>query len=116
MTQTCAATAIIYSHFFVFQRLAVDGYMSLVASLIDEEVVSEDVQCVLVTALSNNDALLRHTALRAMDTLTHHVLVDNPAIMAALLVASHDKEDNNNTLANKSVQFCFSNLLSVNFL
>ena len=79
--------------------------MSLVASLTDDEVVSEDVQRVLVTALSNSDALLRHTALRAMDTLTHNVLVDNPTIMAALLVASHDKEDNNNMLANKLVSF-----------
>ena len=94
----------------VLQRLAVDGYMSLVASLTDDEVVSEDVQSVLVAALSNSDALLRHTALRAIDTLTHHVLIDNPAIMAALLVASHDKEDNNNTLATKSVftRFIFS--------
>ena len=72
--------------------------MALVSSLTDQE-VEPSVQGVLVGALSNSDPLLRHTGLRAMEQLGRHVLIPNPSIMAAVLVVSHDTEDNNKTLA-----------------
>ena len=74
--------------------------MSLMGSL-KGEMVSDDVRKALVTALSHSDSLLRYTALRAMDILGDCVFSAEPTVMAALLVATHDPEDNNSTLASK---------------
>jgi len=59
--------------------------MSLANSLKDMDELPAPVIEELVNSLSNKDALLRQTGLRAMEVLGDRVLLPQPRVMAALL-------------------------------
>ena len=77
--------------------------MSLVNSLTDMDQIPPDIVRQLVNSLSNKDALLRQTGLRAIEVLGERVLLPEPRVMAALLVTCNDTNSENNILAKRSV-------------
>ena len=97
---------------FFLQKLAIDGFRSLINCINEEEEgsvgVSNDVLEVLIDCLKSSDELLRQTGLRGIEIVTNKIMESthssSPLLYSfkgSLLVTCNDTNNDNNTLANR---------------